>query len=491
MIKEQMITNTVIDGKEYTAIALGVDDFAIPRHMMQGEKQDGYIYKNGELISWRWEAFCTIEGRKCFYFDRCRIENFSSIATTHRDNALTLVRDLAVALTLLPQSFVSVQLGLLPTYRFYIYEDDSWLILPPDLGDLFSLYYNDEDRYLSLGCFAKGGTEPSFSLIRQFAQFLYFALTGSAPYQDREIREYNYTEFPLSSLRPYLFPDLSEKTQGFIEFCLHATSKEMRKIYGNRKAEENLKWFVEKTMTLTWEAERKSPEDYASVKSELEKSGSYQKFLKQTSEGAKRNNFWRLKGSVIIGTCIAVILVGAFVISYVSKLLEPPYTKDMNQSEIVYAFYEAQNELDVSDLTAAIKGCKAPQENEVINLFVNRQTRMAYEQTAPVIRADKWVDAGMPSFKATMFVYGADDVKVTEVGENTLRADLLFYSPYNYSSETTETTDLTSTEATTYCYAYSQTFTFAWNDRGWWNIVNITDPEVELVREIKTPLLAQ
>ena len=118
MIKEQMITNTVIDGKEYTAIALGVDDFAIPRHMMQGEKQDGYIYKHGELIPWRWEAFCTIEGRKCFYFDRCRIENFSSIATTHRDNALTLVRDLAVALTLLPQSFGSVQLGLLPTYRF-------------------------------------------------------------------------------------------------------------------------------------------------------------------------------------------------------------------------------------------------------------------------------------------------------------------------------------------------------------------------------------
>ena len=491
MIKEQMITDITIDGKEYTAIALGVDDFAIPRHMMQGEKQYGYIYKDGELIPWRWEAFCTIEGKKCFYFDKCQVENFSSLATSHRDSALTLIRNLAIALTRLPSSFVSVQLGLLPTYRFYVYENDSWLILPPDLGDLFSLYYNDEDRYLSLGCFAKGGTEPSFSLIRQFAEFLYFALTGEAPYQNREIREYNYTEFPLSGYRNHLFPDLSEKTQGFIEFCLHATSREMRKINGNRRAEENLSWFIEKTLTLTWEADRKTADDYAAVRSELEKSGSYQKFLKQTSEGAKRNNFWRLKGSVIIGSCVAVLLVGAFVFSYVKNLLEPPYTKDMNQEEIIYAFYEAQNELNASDLTAAVKGCKVPQENEVINLFVNRQTRMAYEQTAPVIRADEWVDAGMPSFNATMFVYGADDVSVTEVGENVLRADLLFYSPYNYESETTETSDLTSMEASTFCYRYSQTFTFAWNDRGWWNIVNVTVPEVELVREIRTPLLTQ
>ena len=46
MINEPMIKTTVIEGVEYSCISLGLDDFAIPKHMMQGEKQDGYIYKD-------------------------------------------------------------------------------------------------------------------------------------------------------------------------------------------------------------------------------------------------------------------------------------------------------------------------------------------------------------------------------------------------------------------------------------------------------------
>lgn len=489
MINEPLIKNTIVDGVEYSCIALGKDDFAIPRHMMQGEKQNGYIYKDGTLTTWSWNAFTTIDGIRYFYFEKCNLKSFASLAYENRSNALFLIRELATALTMLPKQFVDPQLGLLPVYRFYVLDNDGWLILPPDLSDLFSLYYTDEERFLSLGCFAKGGTEPSFTLIRQFAQFLYYALTSDAPYQEREIREYNYTEFPLTEYKKYLFPTLDDKTIGFIDFCLHAPSKDMRKINGNKKAEENLDWFIEKTKDLTWNVENKTKDDYQKIKDELKNKGVVQKFIAKTSQGAKRNTFWRKKGSVIIAIVATVIIVGAFLFSYISNLLEPPYTKDMEPIEIVYAFYEAQNELDVSKLTAAVKGCKAPQENEVLNLFVNKQTRMAYEQISPIVRADTWVEEGMPSFNTTMFVYGNNDVTVSKIGENKYRANLKYYSPYNYDAEENDSSNVTLSEAFTYVYDCTQEFELKYNKRGWWNIVNITDPEMNLIEVIKTPYL--
>lgn len=487
MINEPMIKTTVIEGVEYSCISLGLDDFAIPKHMMQGEKQDGYIYKDGELKKWKWEAFTTIDSIRYVYFDKCNLKPFSSIAFENRSKALELLLNLATAITLLPASFVDTTFGVVPVYRFYILDDDSWLILPPDLSDFFVMYYTDEERYLSSGCFTKSGTEPSFTLIRQFAEFLYYALTSKAPYQDREIREYNYTEFPLSEYKKYLFKDLDDKTIGFIDFCLHASSKEMRKINGNKKCVENLSWFIEKASSLTWNVDNKTKEEYKMVENELNKNGTYQKFLAKTQEGAKRNNFWRKKGSVIITIVVSVILIGAFLFSYISNLLEPPHTKDMDQKQIVEAYYEAINELDVSKLSAPLKGCKSPQETEVLNLFVNRQTRMAYEQVAPILRADEWVDDGMPSFKASMFVYGADDVVVTQIGENQYKAVLKFYTPYDYSE--TESTDdqVIQSEALTYVYEFTQIFDFAWNNRGWWNIVNVTNPEITLLEVIRTP----
>ena len=489
MMNEPLIKNTVIDGIEYSCIALGKDDFAIPRHMMQGEKQNGYIYRDGKLSPWTWDAFTTIDGIRYFYFEKTSLKPFSSIAYENRSNALVLLRELAEALTKLPKDFVAPQLGLLPVYRFYILDDNSWLILPQDLGDLFSLYYTDEDRFLSLGCFAKGGTEPSFTLIRQFAQFLYYALTSDAPYQEKAIREYNYTEFPLSEYKSYLFPKLDDKTIGFIDFCLHASSKDMRKINGNKKPEENLEWFVEKTASLSWDVENKSKDEYKKVKEELKNNGSVQKFMQKTEQGAKRNNFCRKKGSVIIAITATVIIVGAFLFSYISNLLEPPYTKDMEPTEIIYAFYEAQNELNVSDMTAALKGCKAPQESEVLNLFVNKQTRMAYEQFSPVVRADEWVNEGKPSFNSTMFVYGNSDVVVTEIGENKYQAKLKYYSPYDYNADESTLNNAAQSEAFTYVYDFTQEFELAYNKRGWWNIVNVTDPEISLIEIIKTPYL--
>ena len=489
MINEPLIKNTIIDGIEYSCIALGKDDFAIPRHMMQGEKQNGYIYKDGNIKTWSWNAFTTIDGIRYFYFEKCNLKSFASLAFENRSKALYLIRELAKALSILPKEFVDPQLGLLPVYRFYILSDNSWLILPPDLSDLFSLYYTDEDRFLSLGCFAKGGTEPSFTLIRQFAEFLYYALTADAPYQERTIREYNYTEFPLTEYKAYLFPNLDDKTIGFIDFCLHASSKDMRKINGNRKSEENFDWFIEKTENLTWNVENKNRDEYLKIKEELRDKGIVQKFINKTVQGAKRNNFWRKKGAVIIAISTTVIIIGAFLFSYISNLLEPPYTKDMEPIEIVYAFYEAQNELDVSKLTAAVKGCKAPQENEVLNLFVNKQTRMAYEQVSPVIRADEWVKEGMPSFNTTMFVYGNNDVSVSQIGENKFKANVKYYSPYNYDEDENSTSTVIQSEAFTYVYDLSQEFELSYNKRGWWNIVNISEPEIKLLEVIKTPYL--
>ena len=88
-----------------------------------------------------------------------------------------------------------------------------------------------------------------------------------------------------------------------------------------------------------------------------------------------------------------------------------------------------------------------------------------------------------------MFVYGNSDVVVTEIGQNKYQAKLKYYSPYDYNADESTLNNAAQSEAFTYVYDFTQEFELAYNKRGWWNIVNVTDPEISLIEIIKTPYL--
>ncbi|MBR1919364.1 MAG: hypothetical protein IJ831_07045, partial [Spirochaetales bacterium] len=235
----------------------------------------------------------------------------------------------------------------------------------------------------------------------------------------------------------------------------------------------------------TWDVDNLTEEERKAAVDRVFASGEVERFMTRTIEGAKRHNFWRLWGTVITSTIIAIILFFAFFFSMLKNYLAPPTVKGMDQVGVITSFYDAQNSLDAERLTEALKGCKAPQETEVINLFVNTRTRNAYENIDVVIRADRWVEAGKPAIEKGKFIYGVSDLKITQLEENVYRAEYLFYTPFPYDEDTKSEAYLDEkgipVYAQAFCYRMGQTFHLRYNKRGWYNIVAITEDDYEYV----------
>ena len=130
-MKAGNIVNRIIEGEEKTCILLGGEDLQPPKHMMQGEKQKGVLFLNGDECPWTWTGLCTIEGSRYVYFDKIDIEPFDSIASLHRDKALSIILTIARILTQKGEKFASTIVNIIPTYRFFIVKSQiGYLILP-------------------------------------------------------------------------------------------------------------------------------------------------------------------------------------------------------------------------------------------------------------------------------------------------------------------------------------------------------------------------
>lgn len=476
----ERIRNHIIDGVEKTCILLGSEDLQPPKHMMQGEKEPGYILIDGKEDLWSWEGLCTIKGQRYVYFDKLALEPFDSIAGAHRDKALDFVRDLAGLLLKHGEAFTSPLVGLVTMWRFYIVDGRGILALPPDLGDLVSTYMSEEERFEGHGAYMRSSTEAGFSLIRQMGQLLYYALTGVKPYGNADVRASGFHEVPLSIYREELFPTLDEKTEGFVSFTLHAKEREQRDIMGNRRADENLAWFLDKSSGLSWDVPSFSTEELAAKATAIASTERVQSLMADIAKKAKRRTFWRQRGAMIGAIAVVAVIVAALSADYLVNLLEPPHTRDMDQVQVIEAFYEAQNDLDVDRLEDALKGCDAPQSTEVINLFVSRQTRLAYEMMDPHIEAADWIAQGRPAIPDTAYVYGITDLEITQTAENQYHVTGSYYTPYPYTEEERVPDEEVEASGKTLTYVYDmwQDFSFEWNNRGWWNITDVSDIHV-------------
>lgn len=474
MISTKDIIRHNVDGVEKTCIRLGSDTFALPKHLMQGEKKYSYILRHGELEPFYWEGLVTIADAKYVYMAPMDIKPISEIAKSERNNALLIMQSFALLLTKAPQSFSSsLDSGVLPLWRFYILPDGV-MMLGEDISDIFAVMQAKDERWEQIVAFTKKGMEKGFSLISQFAQLLYFSLTSVLPYKDDDIRCNNYKEIPLNFFKKDLFPALDDKTLGFINFVLHAKDRAMRDIEGNRTPVENLSWFISRTQGLSWDVEDLECVDSEKLLSSIKNSKEYIEFNEKTEKKAKRTRFWRVKGTIILVSTIIIGCTLGFGIPYVKSFFDPPYTQELDPEEMVYAFYEAQNELNTANLSAPLKKTKAPQESEVINLFVTTRTRYATENFDPVVRADEWIKNGKPSIRSSSIIYGVVDLTVTKVDENVYDATGTWYTPYAYEeSDTSVSSDIEETGTKVYKYKITQRFTFTWNERGWYNITSI------------------
>ncbi len=461
------IRTIIRDGVEKTAIGIGPDDATIPAHLLQGIKKNGIIIApDGSRKPWLWDGMCSIDGTRYVYFPHCELEEVSVLSSTRRSSALALVRQAAMGLMDADREFLDLVSGVFPLYRIYVYDRDSILLLPPDLADVFAMMGSDEDRRRQVTAVIRGNAEQNFMLITEMAELLYYAASGILPFEDQAVRTSGYRTMPI----PAIAAELDEKTAGFISFILGAKSREMRDIMGNSDDGRSLGWFLERAKTLAWDLPGRSVEQAAADRDRIMASPEYKAFMANASRKARRIDFWRIKGTVIIAIIIAATVGGYFIGSSVYRATRPPFTADLGQEEIIEDFYTAQSDLDVQRLTTAVRGCEVPQEMEVTNLFISTRMRYAYESLDVMVEARDWLAEGKPAIPEGTFVYGIILDSVEPDGEDRYIAHTTWYVPSPYSDE--DAAPAGDTSPYVYEYAVEQAFGFEWNDRGWWNITS-------------------
>lgn len=77
MIRQQDIQQRTVEGRKLTYIAIGDAEGELPRYMLQGRKDPGYIVKGDYIDPWYWESFSEQEGVRYVYFPELEISPVS------------------------------------------------------------------------------------------------------------------------------------------------------------------------------------------------------------------------------------------------------------------------------------------------------------------------------------------------------------------------------------------------------------------------------
>jgi hypothetical protein len=133
--------------------------------------------------------------------------------------------------------------------------------------------------------------------------------------------------------------------------------------------------------------------------------------------------FWRRKGTLVTALAGAAALVLLIVGSVVWGIVKPDPTDTWTPEQVVKGYYRGIDGLDseaLRKLTSFDKGKEVDlsrDQDEVTNLYVIRQVRLAYEKQSPMVDASAWEAAGRPPLVLGQFLYGTS--ALTFEGEGT------------------------------------------------------------------------
>lgn len=472
----------IIGNKEYTAMKFGPDGYDIPTRLMQVTRENGILVTDDDIFEFPWRGITKdIEGQYIL-FDKCQLESFDTIATTHRSLALSLLRKLSLGLKTAKKDFLDLSNGILPLYQVLIHEGKNIVILPKDCAEIIATSRLRDIVDKEVTWLMKPDTEKGYSLLLEMGELMYLAASGVLPYGAEAIRHAGFKEVPLE-----LYEDtLDQKTASFISSLIDMNEKNQRKISGNRKPEGNMDYFLENTEDLSWNLEDRTEEERAKAVKEKSEHKDFTALYEAAVKKAKRKDFWRKMGVTIIVVAFAVSLVGYLVGNFFYQKYKPPVTRDMSREEIILHLFDCQNALDTADLSAGFKG-DPTQFKEVLSIYINSATRNAYEGIKAFTRADEWVASGMGDIPEASSIYGVTVESIEQTGENDFIAHTTWYTPYPYDeSEMVET--VPEGKKHVYVYHVDEEFTFQWNKRGWWQGIRtaITSYDFQGVLEVGT-----
>jgi hypothetical protein len=456
-----------------TLIRVGEASGDLPRHLMSGEKECGYLVQGRKIEPWYWNSIKDKEGFRHIELAYLPLLPFTEISRSLRKDALVRLTELARAFMLLPSGFLRPSAGMVETWRVFFLLDEGVLILPEQLSQIILHSVSEEAMELHVKRYGRPNMEYPFGLCHQFTQFLYLAATGFAPYQPKDVREDRFRHIPLSLIPTHL----DQSVSNWIDATLAMESRRQREtVSAAYSAEDNLAWWLEQTKDFTWTPSASIPH--------LDDAGtSVKEFLDQQKKRADRRRFWRKRGALVASIALAGILAISIVGNVVAEALRPPYTAGMSAPEVIEEFHSAQNELDLSKMGASFaRGVENPYEMEVSSLFVNSKVRQAYESFDSVIRADRWIGEGRPPIPESAIIYGVVDLQITELDGNRYRADYRMLFPAEREPEA---------HAAFINVVERSTEFLLENSKGYWRIKEIKDLRSNIVDTLRVETIGR
>ncbi len=477
------------DGKPCTFIPVAPQGEKLPAYLFQGNKQPLWYVVDDTITPLYWTNIVPAQGMQCIYFEEMHLESFETLASSHRADALPLMRNFAKALMTLGKDLVNVENGILPLWRIWIVKEGGFLLLSRTVSDLISSALQEDGRHEGNYAWSIPRTNPAFTLCHQFTQLLYHAIMGFPPFYMDDTREDKYKFFPIPRTDEN---EANNKTASWINSVLNMPIPRQQDAVGNKHPVEGLIWWLESTDALEWNYQQKTPVAMIDAHKDIEEAQEKNRqFFQAQKRRADRRRFWRQKGSVITIATIILVAVSWFTIDRIQAANAPPQTANMEPVAIVVDYYEGQNGLDITRMEDALaKGVKSPLTYEVTNLFVSSRMRLANENINPQITPEEWIAQGRGPIPSTYYIYGVTDLHIEQLDDYTWRATTTLYTPYQYDSQTTTTAGSAleiPTSVTIYVYEQVTDFTFRIAKKGWWEIASISPAHVVLRQVIEVP----
>ena len=405
-----------IEGHTYCSLTIGEVSGEIPRHLLTGEQECGFIYREGTLTELYYSRIIDTGGTRSILYDTPLLIPVTELGRHFPHELTQRLLELSAAVQAAPRTFFENERGLIPSWRLYLLEQGGVVMLSERVSDLIFYSASTEDRNDHVHRYYRRDLYAPFALCHQFTQLLYLALADFAPFDAEEVKQTSYKPIPFQIATGCQ----DETTSAMIDSILTMRMTEQRaQVSGAYSASENLSWFDDtiRDLTFTRVDESVKREPLESYRTELKKK-------------AQRREFWRKKGIGLLAGAVAVLIVISVSVQALIRSNAPPETAGMSPQEVIQDFFAAQNALDIERMNESLaRGVKNPFEQQVTTLFVNSRVRQAYEQFDAHITPDELRASESKTLPDTAILYGVDELQIFRESEGTYIATYLLYIP--------------------------------------------------------------
>ena len=416
-------------------IAISDSSMGVRGYEVTTERPAAKLYKDNKLIDVPWLGMRVINEKKCLCFDEKAFEEqdpipASELSMSLRDKSFELIYNLACALELIDKDpslkdYLDFNFSSLPLSSFYFFPDNSVLLLPQKASNVIDCLMTDEDRFQDREVWYVHEQANDFGKANFLFQLVYFALTGIKPYGPKEVRSTGFKPIPISLYFLNNQGKLPSECETFLKEIEHVFKMSRKEMY---QVSNPYKYFEDKISTAQ---SLSSPTLYLQTNSII-----CEDYLLKLNKKANLANYLRKKGTKLILIIAAIVVVIAIACYYIGLAIAPPKTAGSSKEEIVRYYYNALNELNLTDLQDSLaSGCESPDSMEVTGLYVTTKARQAYEYIDVLINPQEWLDEGKPAIINGGIIYGVTNIGIEEISDMKVRVTLDYYAPYESDTE--------------------------------------------------------